>query len=383
MVEYPLLKEAKNNNLDFNYVFADVREKLLESDCLVGNLETPIAGKLRFYTNELYCFNTPDSFLNTLANCGFDILTTANNHCLDRGYRGLCRTIKKIKEHNIIPLGTYLNEEDSSKLLIKDIAGVKVGFVTATYGTNVSYNKCKLKNSKKFCVDMLNNYNMTYNVTLKDIVIRKFKRILYGILSVDMRSYLRTRIFKRNIYIPNAVIDNFDDREFKVNEEYLKRIDQKIKNTKKEADLVILLLHLGGQFNYEIGSYTKYIVDYFTKKEVDAIICAHPHNVQEIKKVNGKLVAFSLGNFLISPRTYYLRHDYLPTYSLILNLYVDKKSKKMTNLSYIPVRIIDDGLTKLQFVDKNEENLRIFNNLLVKSSKLTFKDGEINIDGVI
>lgn len=380
MVEYPLLKEAKNNNLDFNYVFADVKDKLLESDCLVGNLETPIAGKLRFYTNELYCFNTPDSFLKTLANCGFDILTTANNHCLDRGYSGLRRTIRKIKENNIIPLGTYLSEEDSKKVIVKDIDGVKVGFVTATYGTNVTYNKRKLRKSQDFCIDMLNNYNMVYNVTFKDVVIRKLKKILYSVLSIDTRFYIRTNIFNRNIYVPDAVIDNFDGKEFKINEKFLKKIDQKIKNTKKEADLVILLLHLGGQFNYEIGSYTKYIVDHFTEKEIDAIICAHPHNVQEIKKVNGKLVAFSLGNFLISPSTPYLRAEYLPTYSLILNLYVDKNSKKIDKVSYIPVKVDNkSSITKIRIVGNTDSNLQSFQYLLLKDVKMEKKDDEFFI----
>ena len=67
--------------------------KLANCDYLVGNLETPVAGEALEYTHERFCFNTPEGILDTLRQCGFNMLTLANNHCMDRGEEGILNTI--------------------------------------------------------------------------------------------------------------------------------------------------------------------------------------------------------------------------------------------------------------------------------------------------
>ena len=41
----------------------------------------------------MYSFNTPDEFADILPDAGFGFVSTANNHCLDRGTAGLYRTL--------------------------------------------------------------------------------------------------------------------------------------------------------------------------------------------------------------------------------------------------------------------------------------------------
>ena len=98
-VTYKVNNEAKIKG-NYDFLFENLKKELRNTDYLVGNLETPIAGKKLGYTNELYCFNTPEEFLKTLKKYNFKLLTTANNHCLDRGVKGLKKTLENKNVHN-------------------------------------------------------------------------------------------------------------------------------------------------------------------------------------------------------------------------------------------------------------------------------------------
>ncbi len=66
------------------------------------------------------------------------MMLTANNHTLDRGDRGLRSTIEVLDRMGIDHLGTYVDSSSRSDVLpyIKEINGIKVGFLNYTYGTN-------------------------------------------------------------------------------------------------------------------------------------------------------------------------------------------------------------------------------------------------------
>jgi len=85
---------SKTSTYDFSGFLALVKPYLTKSDLTIGNFETVTAGPNARYTS-YPSFNTPDSMLTALSNAGFDVLSTANNHCLDRGINGLTRTIQK------------------------------------------------------------------------------------------------------------------------------------------------------------------------------------------------------------------------------------------------------------------------------------------------
>ena len=67
MCEPLLLKAAKKGgSYDFSGVFENVKELLSESDYVIGNLETPLAGKEAKYVNELYFLMRRMSLLKRL-----------------------------------------------------------------------------------------------------------------------------------------------------------------------------------------------------------------------------------------------------------------------------------------------------------------------------
>ena len=72
--------------------------------------------------------DTPEILAKNLKKAGFDVVSTANNHSLDKGYNGLVSTIKHLDEADLSHTGTYASEEDSEKVLIKNVKGIKVAF---------------------------------------------------------------------------------------------------------------------------------------------------------------------------------------------------------------------------------------------------------------
>lgn len=233
-----------DGSYDFNYTFEPVYKYLQSPDLTVGNLETVFAGEEVGYS-DYPCFNTPDSFLDAIKNAGFDVLTTANNHSMDKGVNGALRTIELLDKAEIGHFGTYKSKEDSERVFIKEVNGIKLAFVSATYGVNGNY-------------------------------------------------------------IP-------EDKSYIVNILEQEKIKADIEKAKAEnPDLLIVMPHLGNEYETEPKEVFKGWIDLMIKAGADIVIASHPHVLQpmEMRSVtldNGEektaLVAYSMANFISSQRT--------------------------------------------------------------------------------
>lgn len=123
------------DSYDFTYVFDDVKEYLSEPDITIGNLETTLAGKSIGYSG-YPTFNTPEILAQNLKDLGVDILSTVNNHCMDKGIKGLQSTIDELDKVEIKHTGTFKTEEEANKVLTVESNGIKFGIIAYTYGTN-------------------------------------------------------------------------------------------------------------------------------------------------------------------------------------------------------------------------------------------------------
>ena len=135
---------------DFSYVFEDISLYTKTADICIGNLETTFAGEEVGYSS-YPTFNTPDSLAYELKDIGVDVLSTAGNHALDKGFDGLSRTIDVLNDADISHLGTYKTEEEQNKTLIKYVKGIKIAFVNYTYGTN----GIAVPSDKQYCVNLI------------------------------------------------------------------------------------------------------------------------------------------------------------------------------------------------------------------------------------
>lgn len=120
---------------DYTDCFALVRPLIEEADIAIGNFEVTLGGKpYRGYP----CFSAPDEYVLAIRDAGFDVLLTANNHCLDSGRKGLERTIRMLDSLHIPHCGTYTTPEARQKdypLLIEK-KGFRLALLNYTYGTN-------------------------------------------------------------------------------------------------------------------------------------------------------------------------------------------------------------------------------------------------------
>ena len=100
---------------------------------------------------------------------------------------------------------------------------------------------------------------------------------------------------------------------------------RKVQEAKSQCNLVFVMIHWGTEHTDKLKEYQKTIGHQVIDAGADAIIGAHPHVVQGIERYNGKLIFYSLGNFIFNQnidRTFALSIDFdnenvNPSYSLI------------------------------------------------------------------
>lgn len=133
----PQINAARQADGSFDYTpcFRYLKNEIEAADYAVVNLECPLGG---LPYSGYPAFSAPDAFAAQLKASGFDLLLTANNHCLDRRDAGLRRTISALDAMGIPHTGTFASMKKRGELspMIVDIKGVKVAMLSYTYGTN-------------------------------------------------------------------------------------------------------------------------------------------------------------------------------------------------------------------------------------------------------
>ncbi|WP_418936881.1 CapA family protein [Paenibacillus anseongense] len=137
----------------FDPIFEEVAPILKAHDLALGNLETTFSGKRllgspgvrpkcncprerRNPRTGLPVFNCPDELAGSLKKAGFNVLTTANNHCMDGGRSGVKRTLQVLDAHKLQHTGTARSAKEAKGPLIVDVKGVRIGIVAYTEKTN-------------------------------------------------------------------------------------------------------------------------------------------------------------------------------------------------------------------------------------------------------
>lgn len=155
--EYQFAK-VDNDSFDFRPFFKAVKPILSKSDFTFGNLETVTAGKENGGYSGYPNFNTPSSFICTLADAGFDLLITSNNHSLDRGEIGVIRTIEQINKFKLSQTGTFLSLSDRDSIRIFNINNIRFAIISYSYGTNGN----PIPKGKDYLINLI-NYNLIKN----------------------------------------------------------------------------------------------------------------------------------------------------------------------------------------------------------------------------
>lgn len=153
--------DSATNTYDFSSVFTNVAKYISKADIAIGNLETTFAGEDRGYSG-YPTFNSPAELGTALKNIGIDILSTANNHSMDKGSSGVISTLDTLDEIGISHTGTYRSEEEQDTILVKDVNGIKIAFLAFTYGTN----GITIPEGKEYLVNLIDEDLMLEQINL-------------------------------------------------------------------------------------------------------------------------------------------------------------------------------------------------------------------------
>jgi poly-gamma-glutamate synthesis protein (capsule biosynthesis protein) len=120
---------------DYSSCFQFIKPYLESADLAIGNLELTFAGPpYKGYPQ----FSSPDQLGLGLKESGFDVLVTSNNHCVDRGRKGLERTIVMLDSFKIPHTGTFADTVSrmNDYPLIIEKNGFKLALLNYTFSTN-------------------------------------------------------------------------------------------------------------------------------------------------------------------------------------------------------------------------------------------------------
>ncbi len=268
---------------DFGPILQHVAPYLRAADYAVANLETPLAGPGSGYTG-FPLFNAPLELALALRQAGIDLCTTANNHCLDRGWSGLVATLDRLDQLGLAHVGTNRSLAERQTPLVVDLKGVRVAFLAYTESLN---GHSPPHEQRAYAVNRLDVDQVTADAALAR---------LWGaeivVALVHWGDEYERRPHPRQTAITRALL---------------------------ESEAVL-------------------------SRSVDVIIGHHPHVVQPIARAraavgcNSKYVAYSLGNFLSNQPWRYSDSG------LVAYLHLEKSGfrVRVTGLSYLPVYVQRD-----------------------------------------
>lgn len=283
------------NKYGYSTMISGATEWVSKADYAVANLETTFAGGPDY--SGYPAFNTPDELSDALKQAGFDMLLTANNHSMDRGYDGLVRTLDVLDERGIAHVGTYRTQEERDKnsgVLVADVGGISVAFLGYTYGTN----GIPVADDKMFSINLFNTDYMTNTSNL------------------DREKLLQDLNYAESL----------------------------------NTDLIAVMIHWGTEYQIQQNSYQQEVAQFLFDNGADIILGGHSHVLQPMKlyiktEQNGEqtqgFICYSLGNFISAQK------DRYTDTTVVLNLELEKDGKtgksQVKSYNYIPMLMLNRG----------------------------------------
>lgn len=228
-----------------------------QADILFGNIESPVSDK-----GERQVCNSGRSVrpekVALLTAAGFDVMSFANNHHMDYGDSAFYDTIERLTSNGIKIVGVGSNIVEAHKPTIVEENGVKVGFLAYSSVLPIGY---EARAERPGCAPL--------RVTT-----------LYEQVDRDPGS-------------PPKIITM-------TNKDDLAAMVEDVRKLRASVDVVILSMHWGVHYIPGlIAMYQREIAHAAIDAGADLILGHHPHIVKGIEVYKGKVVFYSLGNFVM------------------------------------------------------------------------------------
>ena len=230
-----------SNKYDFTDMFKYMKDIVKDYDLAYYNQETILGGKELGLSNYPQ-FNSPQEVGDAFLNAGFNLVSMATNHTLDRYYGTNGKTVvnsrkywnsKMDENEELIAAGSYNSKEEQDAVIIREKNGIKYAMLSYTTMTNG--------------IPVPSGKSYTVNVYNKDQVKK------------DIEKYRAAGV-----------------------------------------DLLMVAMHWGIEYVHYPVQEQKDIANYLASLGVDIVIGCHSHTVQPITYIGKTLVIYSLGNFVSS-----------------------------------------------------------------------------------
>jgi len=226
--------KANDTGYDFRGVFAAVAPTIRAADLAVCHLETPVADPRGPFTG-YPSFDVQPQIVDALKDAGYDTCSTASNHAMDAGFDGLVRTLNTLDTHGIGHTGTYRTQPERQTPHIVDVRGARVAHIAWTFGLN----GIKEPAGKPWAVNVFDPRPPTVEGMLADAAAAR----------------------------------------------------------RAGADVVIASVHCCTEYRADpTPAQLKIAAALLASPDVDLVIGHHAHVVQPLERINGKWVAYGLGN---------------------------------------------------------------------------------------
>src|SRR5712691_2730648 len=118
---------------NFAPLFARVRPYIKGADLALCHVETPMTPSP---PSSYPIFNTPPDLATAIHQTGWRACSTASNHTLDQGQRGVNDTIRALNRAGVQHTGSYTSAAAQRRPLIITVKGIRVAFLAYTEFTN-------------------------------------------------------------------------------------------------------------------------------------------------------------------------------------------------------------------------------------------------------
>jgi poly-gamma-glutamate capsule biosynthesis protein CapA/YwtB (metallophosphatase superfamily) len=254
-------------------VFAGVQSVLDSADIRIGNLECAITER-NTPEKKSFPLKAPLQSALALAHAEFDLLSLANNHAMDYGYAGLADTQSVLSQSGIATVGAGSNASAAHAPAMIERNGLHLVFL--------AYADVMPENS-----------------------------------GFDTKTWIASE--------SRPGIAWADPEKIKTD----------VSAAKLQADLVVVLLHSGYEYNSAVSANQQMEAHAAIDAGAALVVGSHPHLLQRIEIYHGGLIAYSLGNFVFD------QHDGIENASIILRVVLDRSG--FLSYDYIPV-LIENGL---------------------------------------
>ena len=237
-------RNANYDGYDFKPMITMIKDKVKGYDLAYYNQETILGGS-ELGLSDYPTFNSPYEAGDAMLDAGFNMVSLATNHTIDRGEKAVLNSCEYWNSKtDVLTAGSYCSEEERNEVKVMEKNNITYTMLNYTYGTN----GIAIPKGKDYLVNV---WPMDYNAD-------------YGV------GY----------------------------EAFKETVREDVERVRDKVDVLIVAMHWGVEYTHTPTKYQKDAAEFLASLGVDIVIGTHPHVVQPVEWVDDTIVFYSLGNFI-------------------------------------------------------------------------------------